>query len=116
MIAGSGVRISGIIPMAVFLLIKTLMPKRFEDEFFGFIRLGNKASHSFPLAVSNDEVDSCISAFAKIASLLTKSPIPAEIKAIYEERSLLSLKHKTLINKEIVEFISRHNKKNSVAR
>lgn len=106
LIAGNGVRISGIIPMAVFLFDKNLDAKRFEDEFFGFIRLGNKASHSFPLEASNDEVDSCISAFATIASLLTTSPVPAEIKAIYEERSLPSLKHKTIRNKEIVEFIS----------
>lgn len=106
LIAGNGVRISGIIPMAVFLFDKNLDAKRFEDEFFGFIRLGNKASHTFPLDATNDEVDSCIKAFSTIVSTLTACPVPTEIELIYEGRELPPLRHKILQNKEIVEFIS----------
>lgn len=106
LVAGNGVRISGIIPMAVFLFDKNLDAKKFEDEFFGFIRLGNKASHTFPLDSSNDQVDSCIKIFSIMISILTAKPVPVEIKAIYEGRELPPLRHKTLLKKDIVEFIS----------
>lgn len=99
-------KISGMAPMAFFILDKKSAAKQYEDNFMGFIRLGNKYSHPHTDLPSDNEVAACIKVFAAVISIFTGDEPPPKIENIYLGKILPELKHKAIQDKERIPEIA----------
>lgn len=111
LICQHGVRISRLGQIAVYLFDKNLDAKKIEDEFFGFLRIANKASHTYPYNCSDGELNACIKILSSVTSILLEIVIPEAIVNIYSGQELPSLRPKSLQNKELIEFVQATIKK-----
>ncbi|MCA0388756.1 MAG: DNA2/NAM7 family helicase [Bacteroidetes bacterium] len=111
LIKDHGVRISQLSHMAVYLFDKNPEAKKHEDEFFGFLKLANKASHNYPYNCPDDQILAAIKAVSLVFSALLDTPVPESIQLLYSNEKLPLLRLKGLQNKEIVEFVQATIKK-----
>ncbi len=99
-------KVSGMVPMAFFILDRNPKAKPLEENFMGFIRLGNKAAHILEFNPTPEEVIACIKVFAAVISVVTQVQPPAEIEDIYRDKTLPELKHKAILDKERIPELS----------
>lgn len=111
LIRDHGVRISQLSHMAVYLFDKNPEAKKHEDEFFGFVKIANKASHNYPYNCPDAQLLAGIKALALVVSSLLDTPVPESIQTLYSNKDLPLLRFKGLQNKEIVEFVQATIKK-----